>query len=181
MKRIGCAIGVLLAPALLVVGGPTADAAACTITGTPGDDVLTGTAGPDVICGLGGNDVLRGRAGDDVLDGGDGADVLVGRDGDDELIGGAGHDGLVPGRGDDVVDGGSERDNVSYRDLDDGVTVDLAAGTATGPSAGDDVLTSVAGMIGTTGDDTLLGTDGRDYVAALAGTTSFARPTTLAT
>src|SRR4051794_24093984 len=33
----------------------------CTVTGTPGNDVLRGTNGDDVICGGGGNDVLYGR------------------------------------------------------------------------------------------------------------------------
>ena len=49
-----------------------APAPACTLTGTPGNDVLTGTPGDDVICGLGGNDRISGGAGNDTLLGGDG-------------------------------------------------------------------------------------------------------------
>ncbi|GAA4369483.1 Ig-like domain-containing protein [Nocardioides caricicola] len=64
----------------------------CTITGTPGADVLVGTSGDDVICGGGGDDVLRGRAGDDVLRGGRGDDVLRGGPGEDVLEGGPGQD-----------------------------------------------------------------------------------------
>ncbi len=41
--------------------------AACTITGTPGNDVLVGTPGDDVICGLGGDDRLSGGGGNDTL------------------------------------------------------------------------------------------------------------------
>jgi predicted extracellular nuclease len=68
----------------------------CTISGTPGRDVLIGTGGDDVICGLGGDDVLLGRGGADVLIGGEGRDVLVCggdagdraiRDGRDQVVG----------------------------------------------------------------------------------------------
>lgn len=48
----------------------------CTITGTPGDDVLPGTGGDDVICGQGGDDLLGGAGGDDVLIGGAGSDTV---------------------------------------------------------------------------------------------------------
>ena len=81
----------MLASALL--GAPAvADAArpACTLTGTPGPDVLIGTSGPDVLCGLGGQDVLDGRGGNDVLRGGSGSDTLRGRGGDDTLDAGRG-------------------------------------------------------------------------------------------
>src|SRR6476646_4446515 len=39
----------------------------CTVTGTPGADVLVGTPGRDVLCGGGGKDVLDGAGGNDVL------------------------------------------------------------------------------------------------------------------
>ena len=43
-----------------VRGGHAAPATtpACTVTGTPGSDILVGTPGRDVLCGLGGNDTL---------------------------------------------------------------------------------------------------------------------------
>ena len=65
---------------------------ACTITGTPGNDMLQGTGAADVICGGAGNDVLVGAGGDDVLIGGAGKDVLIGGAGKDVLIGGPGND-----------------------------------------------------------------------------------------
>ena len=64
----------------------------CTITGTPGADLLFGTKGRDVICGLGGNDVLDGNGGNDVLKGGPGNDLLNGGNGNDLLYGGLGKD-----------------------------------------------------------------------------------------
>lgn len=73
---------------------------ACTIIGTPGNDVLRGTSGDDVICGLGGNDVIYGRGGDD---------IILGGSGNDRIFGGSGNDTLVGGSGDDVLDGGTGR------------------------------------------------------------------------
>ena len=76
---------------------------ACTITGTPGNDVLNGTPGDDVICGLGGNDTLIGNGGDDILLGGAGNDTLEGDDGNDTLDGGPGVDTCVQGTGNGTV------------------------------------------------------------------------------
>ena len=87
--------------ALFVVRGGHAQTlgTACTITGTPGADVLVGTPGRDVICGGGGKDVLDGGGGNDVLKGGTGADILNGGNGNDALYGGLGSDKLQGDRG----------------------------------------------------------------------------------
>ena len=91
----------------------------CTITGTPGPDVLRGTSRDDVICGLGGddridggggNDAIFGDAGNDRLSGGDGNDTLYGDDGADTLSGGDGDDVLSGGDGQDRFDGGHGND-----------------------------------------------------------------------
>ncbi len=169
-----------------IVVTPATDGHTTTpVTGTPGDDVVLGTADDDTIDGAGGNDTICGLAG---------ADTLVGGDGDDRLFGGAdslysadeGYYGdlLVPGAGDDLVDLGTgesdiwfwesdlEVDQVSYADSPNGVTVDLAAGTATGH--GTDTIVDGApgrpiGVIGSPYDDTLLGTPARDVVDGGAG------------
>jgi Ca2+-binding RTX toxin-like protein len=73
----------------------------CTVSGTPGDDVLVGTPGPDVICA---------GDGDDMVDSGDGYDVLLLGRGDDEGVSGAGVDVVRGGRGADQVRGGRDRD-----------------------------------------------------------------------
>ena len=65
----------LLGPVIPVAAAPRA--AACTITGTSGNDTLEGTPENDIICGLAGNDVLRGLGGDDVLRGGTGTDTAT--------------------------------------------------------------------------------------------------------
>ena len=92
----------------------------CTLTGTPGDDVLTGTDGDDVICGLGGDDtllglggadVVYGGSGDDHLEGGPGADLLYGGFDADEVFGNGGGDFVSAGPGADIrCNGGSGTD-----------------------------------------------------------------------
>ena len=96
---------------------------ACTIFGTPGNDVLVGTARNDVICGFGGADVIRGGRGDDILRGGNGKDRIIGGPGDDVLKGGGGRDRLAGGRGDDIIRGGAGNDT-----LEGGVGADTLRG-----------------------------------------------------
>ncbi|HEX5950102.1 MAG TPA: hypothetical protein VFZ96_03795, partial [Actinomycetota bacterium] len=78
----------------------------CTITGTPGDDVLVGTDGDDVICALEGNDSVVGGLGNDLIFGGSNGDILDGQTGNDLLYGEAGADSLDGGPGYDGLDGG---------------------------------------------------------------------------
>jgi hypothetical protein len=84
----------------------------CTITGTPGPDVLVGTGGNDVICGLGGNDRIYGGGGNDVIYGDGGADTLNGGSGNDYLYGDTGADALSGGTGADVLAGGPGADRL---------------------------------------------------------------------
>jgi Ca2+-binding RTX toxin-like protein len=77
--------------------------AACTIVGTPQDDVLVGTEGSDRICGLGGDDTIHGGDGIDTIFGGRGDDAIGGDDGNDVLIGGTGSDLLEGGLGSDTM------------------------------------------------------------------------------
>jgi Ca2+-binding RTX toxin-like protein len=138
--------------------------------------------GSGVIIGTGRNDVIVGSDGPDVIHGGFGSDIICGGGGDDTLYGGQGDfssysyswffygggDLLLPGEGDDVVYGDDaqpypydvssyedEVDTVGYDDAVNGVTVDLAAGTATG--AGSDVLVGFDNARGSGLDDVLLG------------------------
>jgi lysophospholipase L1-like esterase len=71
----------------------------CTITGTPGNDVLLGTPGPDVICGLDGDDTISGGEGNDIVLAASGDDVIYGQGGNDQLFGGEGADYLSGGSG----------------------------------------------------------------------------------
>ncbi|MBA3431698.1 MAG: hypothetical protein H0U16_09500 [Actinobacteria bacterium] len=161
-----------------------------TIKGTSGKDRLRGTPRADVIAGLGGSDRILGRGGNDLICGGRGDDALFGGGGHDALFGGGGHDRingqaggdeLTGGRGDDLLlagrgffhlfnpGGGDDRltgtdgfDFVGYFSAPSGVTVDLAAGVATG--RGTDTLTKFDGVEGSAFDDVLTGTDGSNFI-----------------
>lgn len=150
-----------------------------SILGTPADDVLTGTNLRDLIDGQEGDDWLAGEDDDDTLNGDEGSDTLIGGSGMDILDGSSNG-----GADDDAVD------TVTYLDPSEsgglGVSVDLAAGTATdtfgdtdtlygielvGGSAQDDQLTGgnpgfdrFEGFLGYQGDDTINGASGYDEV-----------------
>lgn len=187
------------ATAPAVAAGETCDGKAATLvvpavppgtwqtppfTGTPGNDVIVGTHLPDTIDGGGGNDTICGLAGDDDLVGGAGDDrIFGGLDGDyspdDDYYG----DRVEPGPGDDHVDLGHDPqgmdlydvdrgywDQVSFRNAAGPVTVDLAAGIATGE--GTDTIAPIvhaAGIEASVHDDTLLGTVGPDWITAGGG------------
>ena len=119
----------------LIVGGDITNE---TITGTALADVIGGLGGVDTINGLGGNDNLNGGSGNDALNGGDGDDILIGALGNDALNGGAGVD------------------TADYAGAGAGVTVSLAAGTASG-GAGSDALSLVENVTGSAHADTLTG------------------------
>jgi Ca2+-binding RTX toxin-like protein len=131
-----------------------------------------GTNGDDVICGLGGNDRLYGRGGDDVLIGGDGADRLYGQAGNDQLQGGTGPDVLDGGTGADLFDGGPGVDRARYSTRTAAVTVSI--GNVPGADDGeagerDNVTSTVENVYGGSGDDTLTGDAGRNYLYGDAG------------
>ena len=65
------------------------DGTQCSISGTPGNDLLIGTSGDDVICGFDGHDVIFGKGGNDII------------------LGGPGNDWIEAGKGNDMVEGGS--------------------------------------------------------------------------
>jgi hypothetical protein len=122
--------------------GDQADVApACTISGTPDDDVIAGTPGDDVICGLEGNDRIDGGAGNDVLNG---------------------------GPGDDTLSGGDGQDVSTHETALEGIVADLLSGTASGE--GSDLLASVEDLTGSVGDDVLTGTAAINTISGLGGT-----------
>jgi Ca2+-binding RTX toxin-like protein len=89
-------------------------------------------------------------------------DELFGSSADNLLEGLGGYDLLYGGAGNDVLDGGEGSDIVTYRrdgaqGAAAGVTVDLAAGTATDEFGDTDTLISIESAIGTDADDSLRG------------------------
>ncbi|RVT83924.1 type I secretion protein [Rhodobacteraceae bacterium CCMM004] len=132
-----------------------------TITGGDGDDTIFGNEGDDFITGNDGDDVLSGDDGDDTVRGSAGDDVISGGAGANRLIGGAGNDTFIGGDGADTFVGNTDQDNIDYSGSDAPVNVNLSTGELSGGDADNDALDdgSVDGVIGSEGNDTLVGFD----------------------
>ncbi|WP_169791197.1 family 16 glycosylhydrolase, partial [Rubellimicrobium mesophilum] len=102
---------------------------------------------------------LQGTDGDDVLKGGLGNDRISGGNGDDKLGLDGGNDFIDGGAGDDwlVVSGGT------------GVTVNLGMVNEQTTGLGRDVIRGIENVEGTSGVDTLYGSDGANYLEGCAG------------
>lgn len=110
----------------------------------------------------------------DTLRGDDGGNFLDGREGDDLLEGRGGRDTFRGSQGNDTIDGGDGDDRVEYqRDADRGgpagVTVDLAAGTATDGFGNTDTLIDIEDVRGTDQADVIAGNDADNDIQGLAG------------
>jgi len=156
-----------------------------TFHGGDGNDTINGGSLADKINGDAGLDTLIGNDGNDTLAGGGNADTLNGGIGNDTLQGNSSADTLIGGLGNDLLDGGSSNDKADYSAAAGPVTVDLAAGTATGE--GNDTLVSIENvtgsafadtiggnsannvLLGGSGDDVLRGADGNDALTGNAG------------
>ncbi|MGL4239333.1 Hint domain-containing protein [Tabrizicola sp.] len=113
----------------------------------------------ETVIGSAFNDTIIGSASADSLVGGDGNDRLSGAGSDDTLAGGEGNDTLIGGTGADELRGGSGTDTADYSTDTQGVTVNLATGTATGGDALGDTLSSIENLTGGTVADVLTGDD----------------------
>jgi RTX calcium-binding nonapeptide repeat (4 copies)/Divergent InlB B-repeat domain len=149
-----------------------AGTAACTISGTAGDDVLRGTRQDDVICGKGGNDTLLGLGGDDTLIGGPGRDeVDFGSATGPVTVRLA--SGTATGQGNDKLRGIESIDGSRFADK---LVGDELANRLAG-KGGNDTIIGAAGndkVYGGRGDDTLSLGDGADTGSGGAGTDTVA-------
>lgn len=158
-------------PVIALVSIPVlaAPAAALTIVGTAGNDLLRGTPhsdtisakdGSDLVYSRGGRDEVTGDAGDDWLFLGPGRDQGLGSSGADQLYGGRGGDALGGGADTDQLYGGPGDDSLwGANDPHSSVHHDLLVG-----GAGDDSLTDPE-----RGPATYRGGSGRDRIGSLLG------------
>jgi large repetitive protein len=117
--------------------------------------------------------VVSGDANDNTLTAPSGqAATLLGLAGNDSLTGSSGDDLLVGGAGDDTLAGGTGSDTALFVDATAGVTVDLAAGTATGE--GTDALASIENAFGSSFDDDLTGSSVANTLEAGGGNDTLA-------
>ena len=97
----------------------------------------------------------------------------------DSLSGGSGNDTLSGGAGNDTMDGGSDNDVADYSYLTTGTTFNMAQfGGASyqtvSVAPGDvDFVRNIEGLIGTTGDDSILGDAKDNYLGGAAGNDTF--------
>ncbi|MCA3324932.1 MAG: hypothetical protein INF69_14630, partial [Roseomonas sp.] len=151
-----------------VTAGVTVDLGLGRAWGGGDNDSLTGI---ENVAGSGFNDSILGDSGANLLDGGigldnlpgSGADTLAGGLGNDTLQGGADNDSLAGGDGDDSLIGGTGIDWASYAGVNGAVTVDLAAGLATGAD-GNDTLSSIENVLGGNANDSLNGDGGANVL-----------------
>jgi serralysin len=169
------------------------------IRGNIANNVLNGNGGNDTIYGEAGNDTVDGGAGDDLIYLGDGDDYVnitslgndtfyggngndfiygytgnefyYGEAGNDTLKGSSGNDTIIGGAGADNLDGGIGIDTLSYVGSSAGVTVNLAANTASGGHATGDIIVagSFENLTGSSFNDILTGSSGNNTITAGAG------------
>ena len=156
------------------------------------NDTLIGDAGSNTLDGRAGNDILDGGAGFDTASytnapkavnvnlttgtasGGDGNDDLFNFEAvygsifDDTLIGDAGSNTLDGRAGNDTLDGRAGFDVASYVNATKAVNVNLATGTASGGD-GNDVLSNIEAVYGSSFNDTLIGDAGINTLDGRAG------------
>jgi Ca2+-binding RTX toxin-like protein len=180
----------LLAANDWLAGGSLAD----KLSGFAGNDTLSGGAGADALDGGAGIDAASyagsaaavtvnlatgaasgGHAAGDTftsienLIGSAYADTLIGNAGNNLLAGGDGNDTLTGWTGADALNGGTGTDAASYAGSDAGVTVNLAAGTASGGHAAGDTFTSIENLVGSAHADALTGNAGNNALNGWLG------------
>ena len=112
---------------------------------------------------------LFGSRFNDDLTGDSNNNFVRGLQGDDDLYGGTGDDFLRGDQGADFHDGGAGNDWLYYATSSSGVTIDLAAGTASGGDAAGDTFTSIERVYGSNLADDITGDSGVNYLRGSGG------------
>jgi Ca2+-binding RTX toxin-like protein len=164
-----------------------------TLTGGSGSDLIFGQSGNDVLLGRGGPDLLFGGADTDTLTGGDADDQVFGESGTDRMIWNPGDDTDLNegGDGTDTVEvsggGGAEVFTTTANgarvrfDRLDPAPFSIDIGTSETlvllANGGDDQFSATGnlaaligiGVVGGTGNDTILGSNGGDFLIGSEG------------
>jgi serralysin len=101
--------------------------------------------------------------------GGNGADSLLGNAGNNLLLGNAGDDTLDGSAGDDSLIGDTGLDIADYSRAISSISVNLAAGAASGSDIGADMLSGIEGAAGGQGGDFFIGDAGNNLLSGNAG------------
>jgi Ca2+-binding RTX toxin-like protein len=164
-----------------------------TLTGGSGADQLFGQAGNDTLLGRGGVDFLFGGEDNDTLTGGDADDQVFGEAGDDRMVwnpgddtdlneGGAGNDTVEVngGNGAEVFTATANGARVRFDRLDPApfsIDIGTSENLVVNMNGGDDRFSATGNLAalisitvdGGTGNDTILGSNGRDLLLGGAG------------
>ncbi len=111
--------------------------------------------------------LVDGGTGDDRLFGGAQGDWLSGGRGNDVVMAGGGDDLVQGGGGNDALDGGAGYDILTFADAWQGVSVDLALGTAL--DRGTAYLRNFEAVVGSDHADTIRGSDAAEMLEGAAG------------
>jgi serralysin len=95
--------------------------------------------------------------------------LVLGNSSANTLTGTTGNDVIMGFAGADAIDGGAGVDTASYATSSAGVTISLAAGTASGGDATGDTLASIENLTGSGFNDTLEGNAGNNVLSGGAG------------
>ncbi|MCA3357849.1 MAG: calcium-binding protein, partial [Roseomonas sp.] len=141
-----------------------------TLLGDLGHDTLVlGNSTAQAALGGEGNDCLLGSTAANTLEGSDGDDTLNGGGDSDFALGGAGNDYVYAVIGTNVGVGGSGNDTLDTSALTANYLVNLQTGLNN--SAGES-FTEFEAVIAGAGNDTLIGTDGANFMNGGAGNDS---------
>jgi hypothetical protein len=120
---------------------------------------INGNSGNNTLKGGSGAEQFHAGSGNDKINAGGGNDVIFGDAGSDKAYGEAGNDRFVATKsdGNDHYDGGSGTDTYDLSRTSAGATVDLSKGTAKSSETGSDKLVSIENVVGSRGNDTIIG------------------------
>ncbi|HTV18736.1 MAG TPA: hypothetical protein VMG12_08700 [Polyangiaceae bacterium] len=126
------------------------------VTGGTANDILTGSSSPNLLNGGAGNDNISGGIGGTCTGAGSDTDSLNGGDGDDVFqMGWAANCS-------DILDGGAGSDMANYELRTAALTIDIDGAADDGETENDNVKTTVEGVMGGSGDDSITGSTGND-------------------
>ncbi|MFK7862282.1 MAG: beta strand repeat-containing protein [Granulosicoccus sp.] len=164
-------------------GAPVTASLLASTTSDDGEGGTDSLSGIENISGSVFNDTLTGDANNNRLLGNSGNDTLDGGEGDDTIFGGAGADVILGSEGADNTTGGSGLDTIDFSNHANGQTIAVTLNGAipavvaiTG--ADNQTISEVENVIGTGGDDQIIGDDqqnrleggdGDDYLGASGG------------
>lgn len=136
-----------------------------------GIENVTGSSGDDHIQGDGVSNLLQGQGGNDWINGGSGDDTLIGGQGADSLFGGLGNDTFRASvnDGNDSYDGGGDTDTYDLSGTSANASVNLLTGLASSSQTGNDTLTGIENVIGSSGANILTGDGGANVLTGLGG------------